>query len=463
MRAFLAPASARRNARVGATYSVPVSDLSADQLANEKRNLTLQARVSFGAPPPPFEAWSEADGHLHVPRFYGLSRFGPAEHDDRSDGAPAPALRFEGTLTPVQRRAASALLDTHLRTGDGGALATLPCGYGKTVLGVYLAAQRGRKVCVLVHKGVLRDQWRASFERFCPGVRVGVIQGKQWEVDDCDVVLAMVMTVARRQLDFAALDAFGMVIVDEAHHMGAPVMSQALRAFRARWIVGLTATLERADGLTTLVHWALGPEGFHADRVDEPVRVSIALYPGATRERVAARTGKPLMAAMINEMAAHPGRNAFLADRIAAMRAAGRVVMVLSDRIAQLDTLKRLVVARGVPEDDVGIFKGATKEAERAVQLARPVVMCSYGMANEGVDKKEADTCVMATPKGRVTQCIGRVQRPCETKQFPLVLDVVDDVSVFVGLRWKRQRGYAKEKYQVQVLSHDAEDAQWFA
>lgn len=84
-------------------------------------------------------------------------------------------------------------------------------------------------------------------------------------------------------------------------------------------------------------------------------------------------------------------------------------------------------------------------------------------MANEGLDKVEADTCVMASPKARVVQCIGRVQRPCETKQPPLVLDVVDDVSVFRDQRWTRHRLYAKEKYTVQVL--DAEKAaedDWF-
>jgi len=96
------------------------------------------------------------------------------------------------------------------------------------------------------------------------------------------------------------------------------------------------------------------------------------------------------------------------------------------------------------------------------VELAKPIVMCSYGMANEGLDKREADTCVMATPKGRVTQCVGRIQRPCDTKQVPLVVDVADDSSpIFVQLRWKRQRAYAKEKYELQVL-HASEKQGWF-
>ena len=85
-------------------------------------------------------------------------------------------------------------------------------------------------------------------------------------------------------------------------------------------------------------------------------------------------------------------------------------------------------------------------------------------MANEGLDKREADTCVMASPKARVTQCIGRIQRPCATKQGPLVLDVVDENAFFQTLRWSRQRLYASEKYDVQVVQvrSGMDDGVWY-
>ena len=463
MRAFLAPARPRPGTRVGALYEVPLDGLGEAELEDERRRLTLQPRVAFGAPPPPIVAYEEADGMLRVPRFYGLERYGPAEVDARVDGEPI-ALSFTGELTPVQRRAWDAVRERelHPERGGGGVMISLPCGFGKTVLSTFMIAAHGRKTCVLVHKGVIRDQWKECLERFCPGVRVGFVQGKVWQVEGYDVVIAMVMTLAKRRYDPATFDCFGQVFADEAHHMAAPVTNLAMRQFRARRVVALTATKDRPDGMTPLLHWLLGPEGFHVEREGEKVRVSIATYRGGCRE-VLSRDGKPLMAVMLNQLARHPGRNAFLADRIAALRALGRVVMVFSDRIEQLRTLRALVAERGVPAEEIGLFEGATREADRAAQLARPVVMCSYQMANEGVDKKEADTCVMATPKARVVQCIGRVQRPCAHKQTPLVVDVADDVSVFVPLRWKRQRLYSQERYAVQVLPHDADAAAWFA
>ena len=461
MRPFMSSQQPRTGSRVGATYSIPISSFGVEELADEKKRLTLQARTSFGAPPPPFQSWFEHDGVIHLPRFYGLGRYGLSEVDERVDG-DVINITFQGTLSDVQTRASTVVQSRHLcDNGNGGTIISLPCGLGKTVLGVHIVAARNRKTCILVHKAVIRDQWKDSFERFCPGVKVGFIQGKLWQVDGYDVVIAMVMTLAKRDIPMHMFDSFGVVIADEAHHMAAPVMNIAMRGFRARWIIGLTATKDRPDGLTPLLHWCLGPEGFRVERDSENVKVSMALFSGATREILSRSNGKPLVSVMITNLALHARRNAFIADRIVTMRNAGRVIMILSDRRAQLDILHTFVVQRGVPEADVGIFKGGMRDADREEQLARPVVMCTYGMANEGVDKREADTCVMATPKGRVIQCIGRIQRPCATKQHPLVLDICDDVSLFIPLRWGRQRMYGREKYDVQVLEHDCGSDMW--
>lgn len=461
IRAFLPAQKARSGSRVASTYSVPVSSLNSKDVEAHQKYLTLQARCSFGAPPPAFEAWSIVDGVLHVPRFYGMHRFGPAETDDRVEG-DAINISFQGQLNEVQLRANAATDEKHFsRQGDGGCIICLPCGYGKTVWAIHQIVRLGQKACILVHKGILRDQWKASFERFCPGVKVGIIQGNVFQVDGYDVVIAMVMTMARREQD-PRMDVFGVVCCDEAHHLAAPVMHQALGMFRARYVIALTATKERPDGLTPLLHWSLGEEGFRIERESEPVRVSVALFTGGTRE-VTTRDGNPLMSLMITNLAKHAGRNAFIASRILALHRVGRIIIILSDRLEQLRILKGMVLAGGIDENSIGLFTGTTKEAEREAQLSRPVIFSSFPMANEGLDRRELDTCIMASPKGRVTQCIGRVQRPCATKQSPLVIDIADDVSIFKQLRFKRQKEYQKNGYEVQVMSaHDATEEAWF-
>lgn len=453
---------------VGATYSIPLSSLSDTQVKDEKAALTMQAHGTYGSVRPvAFEVWYIQGGAIHLPRFYGLERYGRPEDDRRTLGAALSDNTFEGTLSEVQERAKAVVLGKHLRSCDvGGAMICLPCGLGKTVLAVHLACALNRKTVVIVHKGVIRDQWIAAFNKFAPGLKVGVVQGgTNWEVDGVDVVIAMILTLAKRtDVDYSTFEAFGTVIVDECHHLAAKVMNRSMKWFAAFFVIGLTADKVRADGMTPLLHHSLGQEAFRAERGGtESVRVSIATYKDPNSKELLGRDGKPLMSLMLNQMAVDPRRNRFIVQRVVHMHNNGRVQLILSDRLKQLHTIHALLKAEGIDEQQIGIFCGSTKEADRAEQLSRNIVLCSYAMANEGVDKREADTCVMATPKGRVTQCVGRVQRPCPTKQTPLVLDIADDLSIFASLRWKRQKNYRREHYEVQVLSYDAPADQWFA
>ena len=160
MRAFLSNPRPRRESRVGATYSLPITSFGEQDLEDEKNRLTIQAKRGFGVPPPPFQAWHVVGDRLHVPRFYGIDRFGPAEVDERVPG-DAIDLTFEGTLTEVQQRAMDAIFGRLMAPGGiNGAINSLPCGFGKTVWTVAaIATELERKACIIVHKEVLRDQW----------------------------------------------------------------------------------------------------------------------------------------------------------------------------------------------------------------------------------------------------------------------------------------------------------------
>lgn len=457
MRAFLT-SKTRQGSHVGGMYGIPRASMSEQEVEDTKKTLTLQAKNTFGVPPPPLKAYEEDETTLYVPRFFGLQRFGAAEHDYRSDGKPID-LTFHGTLTELQERAKGAVIGgfMHSANATNGSIVVLPCGKGKTVFAIKVISELKRKACVLVHKECLKDQWVERIQHFCPTARIGTIQGNTCDVEDKDIVIAMVLTMCKRTFPKELLDQFGTVFADEAHHYAAPVLNLALRCFNARHICGLTATKERVDGLTPLLDWSLGPEAFRAERDDEPVKVSMCLYTNPNAKEISGRNGKPLVSIMVNHLARDPYRNKLLANRIATYYHSQRTIIVLSDRIDQIKALQLLLSrSHNIPEERIGEFTGPTHRRDRSEHLSRTIVLTTYQMANEGLDKKELDCLVMGTPKSNVVQCIGRIQRPNAEKKEPLVFDLVDTYSVFANMRWKRQALYRKEKYEIQTVGLEA-------
>lgn len=447
------PAVAAR-AAVGATYRLPTSALDAAELEAVKAELTMTPIETYNEAVS-FDAYACDDEWLEVPRFYGWARWGEAAATALDDGAPL-RLDFAGTLNPVQREATAATL-ARLRQPPYGTFLVLPCGYGKTVCALYLAQQLGRRTLVLVHKSFLVQQWHERARAFLPGVTVGRIQQDTAD-GEADVVVGMIQSLAKRLYPPELLGLFGTVIVDEAHHMSAPVFSRALRRLRCRHVLGLSATPERKDGLTVLLHHLMGPVAFRVERAPEHTLVSTILYEGGARRELKLRDGRVAMAAMLTALATDPQRNALIVAHVRRHLRADRYVIVLSDRIRQLHELHALLA-----DAPVGFYIGSTPPSERARALEHRVLLSTYSMAKEGLDLPRLDTLVLATPKGDVVQATGRVQRKHPDKRVPLVVDVADTFSVFEGLRWKRHAFYRKEGFQCQTFASTESDAPWFA
>jgi superfamily II DNA or RNA helicase len=397
---------------------------------------------------------------LHVPRFYGLERFGDAEIDERTEGDEIK-VEFNGTLTPIQERA----IQTNMKrcyssNRQKGCITVLPCGFGKTVKALKLASMLGRKTIVFVHKTILADQWIERIGTFLPNARIGRVQGDIFDID-ADIVIAMVLTVAKRGFKISDFDSFGFAIFDECHHMAARVMNSATLLLNAKYVLGMTATKERVDGLTQLLHWSLGPEGFKHEGRTEITHVTCMTYVGSAKE-IYYRDGQPAMSLMINNIAKDEQRTLLIARRMNAYYNSGRTIIVLSDRIQQLKSLCTMLLALGMPTDDIGYLIGSTPKNDRPGVLEKRVLMCTYSMANEGLDKKQLDCLIMATPKGNCIQAIGRIQRPCEGKKIPLVLDIVDNHSIFGKLGWKRRNFYSQNNYVIQTFESSNAHADCF-
>lgn len=446
--------------RIAATYSIPLKSIPAKDIERHKRALTMVPTDSFnGQGSPAFDAFYLTRDRFHVPRFYGAEMWGEAQENGLREGLPMH-VDFAGKLNSIQEEATSTTI-SHLRKMPHGALLVLPCGYGKTVCALYIAHALGRRTLVLVHKGFLVSQWHERARAFLPQATIGKIQ--QNVVDaDADIVVGMVQSISKRDYPKDVFEQFGTVIIDEAHHMSAPVFSKALHCLPSKHIIGLSATPDRKDGLTKLLHYSMGAIAHRIERKPEHTLVSCMLYEGGKRKEITYRDGRVSLPLMLNALVADPLRNDLIACHIVRYLANDRYVIVLTDRLSQLTDLMKLLIAKGIDASDIAFYIGSTPADERDRASQRRCILSTYSMAKEGLDIPRLDTLIMGTPKGDIVQASGRVQRKHGEKCVPLIVDIVDTFSVFEALRWKRWNFYRKEQFNCQTYAINNDDAAWF-
>lgn len=331
-------------------------------------------------------AFVQDDGGLRVPRFYDA--FGAPDEDSSSDGA-AIDVPFEESLFDDQVVAQQRTLQA-LRT-RGGCIMVRRAGGGKTALALNIASVLGRRTLVLVHKSFFLEQWTERVKKFLPSATVGVIRQSKFEVE-ADIVIGMIQTIMRR--DYGdVLRTFGTLIIDECHHMPAPFFLSCFfkRGLAPRYILGLTATPDRADGLSPILKLGMGElvdtnSGTAAGSAREKVSVTMINYTGGSRREVMSRSGQLMMPMMINDLVDDTHRTWLIVQRVALLRAEGHQVIVLSDRLKQLDLIcAGLVGDAGVAQTEVAYYVGSTPARERGVAAQRGILLATYSMAKEGV------------------------------------------------------------------------------
>ena len=356
-----------------------------------------------------------------------LRRAGGRLHltDQRPPATPFAAA-FHGTLTTPQQAAVNALL-----AHDEGVLVAPP-GAGKTVMACALLARRGVKTLILVHRTSLLEQWRERLAAFL-GLAPREIHrlGGAKRTAQAPVALGMLQTVARSPHPEALLAPYAHVIIDECHHVPAVGFEAVLKACPARFILGLTATPRRKDGLQKLLHLQCGP-----------VRHHFASAPAAAAHQrlLLVRTCAPdlpppdapihqLWTALVTSRA----RNEQIAADIAACLREGRAIAVLSDRRQHLENLQshtaRLLAEPpqahpAQPPPILHRIDGSTARHERTAILADLatradtaqsfVLFATASLLGEGFDLPRLDTLFLTTPvsfSGRVVQYSGRLHR----------------------------------------------------
>ena len=137
------------------------------------------------------------------------------------------------------------------------------------------------------------------------------------------------------------------------------------------------------------------------------------------------KTGRALISKTITMMTEDAHRNQRIAKELKRLLEEGRCIIATSDRTNHLALMKEALLAEGVDEESIGIFKGETSKKrirQRDVEKERPILLATYSMASEGFDKPQLDTLAMMTPKSNIEQVVGRILRTCAGKKSPSCL-----------------------------------------
>ena len=362
-------------------------------------------------------------GGLALPRY---DRRSPTWSIDRSSFPDASTLPHARTLRAYQEHAVDAW------TAYGSGVLRLPCGAGKATIGCAVLGRTRTPALVVMHTLDLVEQW-ARRVRDELGVEA-VIASEGRRPSPGRVTLATVQTLARwdwwERARWGA--GFGLLVVDEAHHTPASTFVDVVLTMPALRRLGLTATPERADGLTDWLWTHLGPERYGVEQLDLQAEGAVLVpsvravptgwAPGPGREG-ASPTPDQVRRARMRSAA----RNDLVAEEVHQLVVAGHQVLLLADQVPHVVALAELTGGTALHGE---LPEGTRRQVLAEATAGRIRVLVATSVADEGLDLPTLSALVLAVPcaqRAKVEQRVGRILRPCPGKPAPVVVDLLDD------------------------------------
>lgn len=306
------------------------------------------------------------------------------------------------------------------------------------------------------------NQWRGEMEALLPGIRVGIVQGPKREIDpakyDCSICMIQTICGQGQDIPDGLFSEYGFTIFDECHHLGAQHFSKTLQRIQTRCMLGLSATPTREDGMSKVFTWFLG-EPVYWEKTREPDPTVEVKGVFVETEDVTYNTvptdwrGEVVMARMLGNVLGCDERNREILRWILRLcEEPSRRVLVLSERIGHLERIEELVKEANATLT-TAYYVGGMKEAvrEEGAAAAR-ILLASYAMASEAMNIKTLNAVILASPRKSVEQSTGRILRvrPDQRKVPPVIVDIVDEHSMYQSQWRKRLTYYRKCAYQVE-------------
>ena len=366
--------------------------------------------------------------------------------------------KFNGKLNKKQEKAMNGLISY-----ETGVLCATT-GFGKTVVGANIISKLKTNTLVIVNRNNLLDQWKERLAYFLDIDKKEIGQcGASKENLNGKLDVASFQSLFKKDNIEELVQNYGLVIVDECHHVAAYSFEKVLKAIRSKYVYGLTATPTRKDGWHKIIYMQCGDIRVRVSNKDlkqnKEMEHTVIVRKTNYKYILTEEKEKIQISEILNDMCHNVFRNSLIIEDINKCILEGRIPIVLTERIEHLNILKEQLEKLNVP---VVIYKGnmgkkKTKEIQETIKKADEsneprIILATSSSIGEGFDDSRLDTLFLTMPvswKGRIIQYVGRLHRDHEDKDKVIVYDYLDNMKVLEKMYNRRLKGYKIAGYEI--------------
>ena len=315
---------------------------------------------------------------------------------------------------------------TKILSKKGSVIISCYTGFGKTISAIYLACKIKFKTLIVVNKIILIKQWEESIKTFCSdNVIIQKLTVKS-NKEDADFYIMNAQNIEKMGKDF--FNDIGLVIVDEANLIMAETLSKSLQYVQPRYLLGLTATPYRPDGLNSLLNFYFGDDKIIRKLQREHIVYKVETGFKPTIEYTT--NNKVNWGSILDSQANDEERNELIIDILKYFN--DRNFLVLTKRISQGEYL----IERLKQENEkVTSLLGSNQEFDSEARI----LIGTNSKVGTGFDHKKLDALLLAADvEEYFIQYLGRIFRTKEG--VPIVVDLVDDNNILLK-HWLTRRG----------------------
>ena len=458
------PISEKRSLRITISnyISIPIKDTDRQFYQFLRKNLVIHNPIFYDKKAKGFSTWdtpkmiyclNSKGGNYIIPRGFlkNIKRYlfqnsMPFQIEDKSIKTPNRAFRCRFKIYNYQKKALHEILKNNV------GILEAPPGYGKTIIALASLIYRKQRVLIIVHTKELLAQWIQKIGDVL-GIEkgdVGIIGGGKEKIGK-KITVATYQSLVRKNLKII-VDKIGYVIVDECHRVPANTFQKVVKEFKARYLLGLTATPFRKDKLQKLMFLYMG-EIIHRidpDKISSEFRGANSIleirYTDFYPDFEAVRKFKKIIDLLIKD----ENRNDLIARDIIGEYSLDKSILVLTGRKGHCKEISQRLGQKVKHSVLTGnLSQKVRREILRDFKDKKIRVLVATGqLIGEGIDLPFLDTLFLVFPtssKTRLIQYIGRVQRKNKGKSISKVYDYYDQyVSVLNIMFQKRKKVYEK-------------------